>query len=389
MHLTRCTKLIKLICHFTIIIVLSYFLANIRQTSVKKEIERFHADLRHLLIWTRLPGMVEYGQKYLINRKCHRINCYFTSNRSLFSDIRYFDGIIFNLQDLKDGVNGLPHVRAMKQKYIFAANDSADNYPVCDSVYENFFNWTWTYREDSIVRYKFFSVYNIHYDNPIEANDHLAWIKDMQPIDASLRSQLSTKSKAAAIFLDKCESQSKREIFLLNLKKELLKYNLTLDIYGKCGNMECKRKTMNPCYWKLRKIYYFYLAMEDSFAADFVTDSVLYGYKYNAVPIVYGGAEYRKYLPPNSYINAAKLGVDNLAYLMHLIIKNKERYFDYFNWRNHYIIKESTVLDACILCELMNNPTWMEHKIIHSNFRQWWNPYYDELCYSKQFLYFK
>lgn len=119
----------------------------------------------------------------------------------------------------------------------------------------------------------------------------------MRPIDATFISQLTSKTKAAAIFLDKCESRSKREIFLRKLTEELSKFNLTIDVYGKCGTKQCRRNTMNSCYWKLRKIYYFYLAMEDSFAEDFVTESVVFGYKNNAVPVVYGLANYEKYAP--------------------------------------------------------------------------------------------
>lgn len=69
---------------------------------------------------------------------------------------------------------------------------------------------------------------------------------------------------------------------------------MTIDIFGKCGNMECRRKTMKPCLWKLRKLYFFYLALEDSFAEDYVTKTVLFAYENNAVPIVYGGADYQR-----------------------------------------------------------------------------------------------
>lgn len=116
----------------------------------------------------------------------------------------------------------------------------------------------------------------------------------MKPIDASLKSQFVTKSRAAVIFLDKCESRSKREVLLHDLQMKLAKYNLGVDVFGACGPKQCKRKTMNPCFWRLRKNYYFYLAFEDSFSYDYITDIVLYGYNNNAVPIVYGGAMYDK-----------------------------------------------------------------------------------------------
>lgn len=139
------------------------------------------------------------------------------------------------------------------------------------------------------MTYRFFTIYNSDYQ---ELGSHFQWNYNMKPIDLALKSQFVTKSKAAVIFLDKCNSKSKRELLIEKLNLNLMKYNLSIDIFGKCGSKKCKRKTMNPCFWRLKKNYYFYLAFEDSLSYDYVTDIVLYGYKHNAVPIVYGGARY-------------------------------------------------------------------------------------------------
>ncbi|KAG6440319.1 hypothetical protein O3G_MSEX001209 [Manduca sexta] len=376
-RMARAIKYLKILFHIATIATLSFIVTQtpMRPTIVKKII-RFLPDLKHLLIWTNIHGLEEEGQRYFITNKCRKINCYITKNKSLFEDTRYFDGIIFNLQDVSAGPHNIPRLRSTNQKFIFAANDSADNYPVCNSVYDNIFNWTWSYRADSIIRNKFFSIHNVHYDGP---EDDYRWLKNMKPIDEVFKSQLVTKNKAAAIFLDKCESRSKREVFLENLNFELAKYNLSVDIYGKCG-VECSRSSMNACYWKLRKIYHFYMAMEDSLAEDYVTDSVVYGYRYNAVPIVYGQANYERYLPPHSYLNALELGEKELARSIHNLMRHKEQYFKYFNWRNHYVIKATPMLNGCALCETLNNPAWLVQKGSYSEFRKWWNPEYENRC---------
>lgn len=113
-------------------------------TIILHKFERFFPDIKHILVWTDIHGISEEGQNHFITKNCEKINCYFTKNKSLFGDVRYFDAIVFNLQDLHTAY--LPRVRGVNQKYIFVANDSADNYPVCDPVYDDFFNWTWTYR---------------------------------------------------------------------------------------------------------------------------------------------------------------------------------------------------------------------------------------------------
>lgn len=145
--MARLLRYLKCSFHIFSLAFLSYFLSqdNINPI-IQKKIPRYIQDMKHLLIWSTLPELKGYGQKHLIEKKCSSYNCYLTTNRSLFGDIRYFDGIIFNLQDVSKGTQELPKVRNKYQKYIFAANDSADNYPICDPVYDNFFNWTWTYK---------------------------------------------------------------------------------------------------------------------------------------------------------------------------------------------------------------------------------------------------
>ncbi|XP_072945711.1 alpha-(1,3)-fucosyltransferase C-like [Epargyreus clarus] len=379
--MSRSTKLIKILANVIYLIILGYLvIQRSHKTVMIKKIDRFLSDIKHILMWTKIPGLEDKGQRHFIDHKCTFLNCYVTTNRSLFGDLRYFDAILFNLQDISGDSVTLPVVRGVYQKYIFVANDSADNYPVCNPVYDNFFNWTWSYRYDSTITYKFITVYNANYEN---LGSHFQWIKNMTPIDLTLKTQFVTKSKAAAIFLDTCKSRSNREVFLSLLQKNLAKYNLSIDVFGDCGPLKCKRKTMFPCFWRLKKNYFFYMALEDSISMDFVTDVILYGYKYNAVPIVYGGAQYERFLPPNSYLNALNFTTEDLATHMNDIIRNRERYYDFFRWKNHYSIKESPVLDACGLCEKMNNPRWLVHIASYSQFRKWWNPAYEDRCMER------
>lgn len=143
--MARVHQFIKLVFHIVLFITLSYFLNQKSMRPVKK-IERFLGDMKHLLLWTKLAGIEEEGQQLLINHKCLYINCYLTTNRSLLDDIRYFDGILFNVKDLDKTTWDLPTLRSPIQKYIFVANDSAEEYPVCSPIYDGFFNWTWSYR---------------------------------------------------------------------------------------------------------------------------------------------------------------------------------------------------------------------------------------------------
>ncbi|KAI5639829.1 glycosyltransferase family 10 (fucosyltransferase) c-term domain-containing protein [Phthorimaea operculella] len=341
------------------------------------KLHRFIKDLRHVLIWTELPGVLYEGQKDLTDRRCAKYNCYFTRNRTLFGDLRYFDAIVFNLQQVIQGAEDLPKQRGYKQKYIFAANDSADNFPVCHKAYDSFFNWTWTYRKDSTIKYRFVTVQTIQGQ---DLDGDVRWRENMKQLDDFRKKQLDTKSKAVAIFLDKCRCRSKREEFVEELKKELTKLNQTLDIYGNCG-LKCKRKSMAPCNYRIRKSYFFYLALEDSKDKDFLTDEVLHGYQNDAVPIVVGGEMYFNYLPKDSYLDASKFKTPaDLASEIQNIISHRSLYYDFFKWKAYYTVSRGKILDPCRLCDELNIVTVMRSHMHYPRFRSWWNPDFGTRC---------
>ncbi|XP_041969202.1 alpha-(1,3)-fucosyltransferase C-like [Aricia agestis] len=344
------------------------------------QIERFVPDMKNILIWTDL-SVRDSGQREFLDRRCKYNNCFITKNRTLFGDVRYFDAVLFDSAAASEGME-LPEARGTFQKYIFVATASADDHPVCDPVYDDFFNWTWTYRYDSTITYRFFTIFNAQYE---ELGSNFRWYSSMGAVDDAFKSQFSTKSKAAAVFLDRCYTPSQREKLIHDLQMDLAKYNLTVDIFGKCGEVQCKTKNMKPCLWRLKKTYYFYLAFEDSMSFDYITDIALYAYNNNAVPIVYGGAQYERYLPPGSYINAYNTTTESLAAKMFHLMSNRDAYFDNFRFRNHYFFSKVEPLDLCRLCETLNNPASLVQKVTYYNFRRWWNPSYDLRCLIKKY----
>ncbi|KAJ8720923.1 hypothetical protein PYW08_006388 [Mythimna loreyi] len=375
--MARIVKCLKLIIHIVILTLLSYFIKRQEPVKIVKKIERYVPDMKHILLWNKIPGIDEEGQKYFTRNRCEHLNCYFTMNRSLFSDLRYFDALVFNAEDVSRSAKGLPKVRSTIQKYIFASNESAGNFPVCNPMYDDFFNWTWTYKLHSSIPFRYITVYNT---NNEELGADLNWKYDMKPITPQFMSSLSSKTLAAAVILDKCTTSSKREYFIHNLQGYLSEYNLTVDIFGPCGTRKCGRTSLKPCFYRIRTNYYFYLAFEDSLADDFITRSVLFAYNNNAVPVVLGAAHYNKFLPPNSYLEASRLGEKLTAKLMYEAIQNKTKYYDFFRWRNHYAMKESKILNACTLCRFLNNESWLRHSSSYKTFREWWNPYFESYC---------
>lgn len=284
---------LKIVTHIILVIICVCYMCNKKPKIVMKgykQYDRFVNDMRNVLLWSPIGDIKGEEQLPFFKRKCRFHNCYVTNNRLLLGDTRLFDAIIFN----SNSTNlDLPKYRSSGQKYVFLSKQSADAFPVCDAIFDDFFNWTWTYRTDSEIKIRFYSILNLAGED-LGASEYFKWYTKMDPVDYNFKSSLANKYKAAAWFVDDCNTISKREDFVEDLKKSLGKYNLTVDIYGACGDMKCKRKTMAACYWKLKRTYYFYLAFEDSFDKDYVTDSVVHGMKNNAVPVVYGGADYDK-----------------------------------------------------------------------------------------------
>lgn len=73
------------------------------------------------------------------------------------------------------------------------------------------------------------------------------------------------------------------------------RYHYDIDIYGYCGSLSCPKLQTKSCDNIVNKHYKFYLAFENSFSEDYITEKALRALQNNAVPIVYGGSNYKRY----------------------------------------------------------------------------------------------
>lgn len=257
-----------------------------------------HKSLKYVLLWTNRFGLplntMGEGNTVLVKGKCNVTNCFFTDDRYYFLDQTDFDAVVFGGIDARKLWSfQLPSVRSQRQKYIFAASESADNYPICSSMYDGFFNWTWTYKIDSDLFWGYIIIYDLK-DNIIGPSINMKWLDKFDPISEQLKSKLASKSKSAAWFVSHCITSGGREIFVEKLQEELKIYKREVDIYGRCGTLSCPRYDEASCFKKLEEEYYFYLAFENSFAEDYVTEKLLNALNNYAVPIVYGSANYTR-----------------------------------------------------------------------------------------------
>lgn len=178
---------------------------------------------------------------------------------------------------------------------------------------------------------------------------------------------LANKTNMVAWFSSHCPTHSQREDYV----KELAKY-VQVDIYGKCGTMECLPRNSQHCE-SLLSTYKFYLAAENSLCPDYVTEKFYRALTNNLIPIVYGGADYTQYAPPHSFINIADFrSAKDLADYLNLLNKNDALYMEYFQWKKHYAVVRSPMKGWCDLCAKLNEPDQHLRTKTYEDVNEWW-----------------
>ena len=94
-------------------------------------------------------------------------------------------------------------------------------------------------------------------------------------------------------------TESRRELLVRNLS-----LFISVDIFGSCsdGKKWCGRNR-TECD-AILNYYHFYLSLENSLCPDYVTEKLYRALAHHAIPVVYGGANYSRFLPAGSYVNA-------------------------------------------------------------------------------------
>ena len=145
--------------------------------------------------------------------------------------------------------------------------------------------------------------------------------------DNNLREMVQRKKKMASWLVSNCDDDPSER---MKLVKSLQKF-IPVDIYGKCG------QPCQDCDGQLAADYFFYLAFENSLAKDYITEKTYNFLGKGIIPVVYGGADYSKFLPPKSYIEAQKFKTTkDLAEFLTALSQNTEEYLSYFWWTEHY-----------------------------------------------------
>ena len=172
-----------------------------------------------------------------------------------------------------------------------------------------------------------------------------------------LQYPLANRTRSVAWVANNCEKPGKRERYV----KELQRY-IDVDIYGSCGNAtlcSANETDFDACFeQKIPLEYKFYLAFEENFCQDYVTDRLYRGLKAEVVPVVYGGGAYFRDVPRRALIDVAKYpSPKDLAQYLNQLGSNEVEYTAYFQWKARYRITRDVMPTAlCKLCRIANMP---------------------------------
>ncbi|XP_052263188.1 3-galactosyl-N-acetylglucosaminide 4-alpha-L-fucosyltransferase FUT3-like [Dreissena polymorpha] len=212
--------------------------------------------------------------------------------------------------------------------------------------WHNTFNWSWTYRTDSDI----FHPYGL--------------LKTRTKLLAKNYTEIfNRKTKMAAWAVSHCSTYSVRERFV-----QLLSRHVKVDIYGKCG-----LQPPQDLDAILDNDYTFYLGFENSFCQDYMTEKLFQYYKRDLITVVRGSMGYAKYLPQETFVNAADFrSVKELGEFLNRLSNNEDEYIEYLRRKDSYEVyeREYVFRDAmCNICDKINNLE--KYRKVYKNIIEW------------------
>lgn len=162
----------------------------------------------------------------------------------------------------------------------------------------------------------------------------------------------ANKTVPAAWFVSHCLTQSLRMAYVRRMQKET-----EVHIYGSCGNYTCDRRQKDQveCFPMLSQRYFFYLAFENSFCKDYVTEKFFKIFtNADVIPVVRGATDYKRYFPPDTFIDASDFKTpEALGKYLTELLKDKDRYLNMLREKSRY---EYVPIHGwpCKICEKMN-----------------------------------
>ncbi|XP_076314783.1 alpha-(1,3)-fucosyltransferase C-like [Tachypleus tridentatus] len=316
-----------------------------------------HSQLKLVLLWTPFFSS-KWGSISFKDLSCPITECEITEDRNRFP---YSDLVIFHWRDTK--VHDLPSSHPDFQRWALFNLESPHHTSVAIlKALGNNINWTITYRSDSDLF--------VPYGKIVAKNkSELTAVENAQEKN-SLDNISISKQRLVAWMVSNCKTPSKREKFVTELKRFI-----PVNIYGKCSYNRCYPiNAVMTCFKRLAQQYKFYLAFENSICKDYATEKLYMALKVGLIPVVFSGANYSSFLPPNSYIDALNFSSpESLANYLLTVSKTEKLFKNYQEWTKKFEVENKYFYWFCDVCEKLHSEP-IENGYYHTfqELYKWW-----------------
>ncbi|XP_071096354.1 alpha-(1,3)-fucosyltransferase 7-like [Haliotis cracherodii] len=266
------------------------------------------------LIFAYAPDVTyTHRSEHIYPLNCEDVRCAVTTRGNYFRDSH---AVIFSGQFLEK--NKIPQTERNGKVFILY-----EHRPLVPEIArklkstlrdKSVFNWTIGYSRDADI--------GISYGTIVK--------KKAVPF-YNLTTVVSRKKRTVVIFQQSCKTPSRLEDYL----KQLRKY-VKVDIYGPCVNRTLCDRDLD-CFVKVGREYKFYLAFEDVFCSEYISDVFFRFYGTAAVPIVRGGGDYSSVVPKGTYINTADFkSIAELGKYIQYLDKNDTAYIEILKRKRYH-----------------------------------------------------
>lgn len=284
------------------------------------------------------------------------IRCELTTDARRFNQS---DGVVFYSHGLKfmDDFNFTP-IKYAGQTWTFFAAESppySNNQAFSDPRLSGKFNSTMTYRTDSEFWHGYMRT---------ERRERPLTPEQRSREEQELRWAFRNKTRMAAIFTSHCNTQSDRARYIRQMKRYM-----DIDVFGDCGYLKCDSHA--KCDKMLADDYKFYLAFENSFCVDYITEKLLRPMSTKrVVSVVRGGADYSKLLPPHSVVDANTFFSSyELTHHLKALAEDEDEWVKMFEWTWHWRVVGPS-LPLCPYCYHLIKRNRPKH--LYPNILDWW-----------------
>ncbi|XP_046340694.2 glycoprotein 3-alpha-L-fucosyltransferase A-like [Haliotis rufescens] len=303
-------------------------------------------------------------------RGCPESRCRVTTNRAFYEQS---EALVFTAQLLDKA----PPEKLVNQVWVLHNHESPrwskKEIHLYNGHWSSRFNWTMDYRADSDIRAPY----------AIFRTNNGKFRKREQP-PRNYTQIWSSKKGTVAWMVSNCKTISRRMEYVLELSKYI-----QVDIYGRCGNIKCPRSDDESCLKHISKKYKFYLAFENAFCKDYITEKFFRYFNSDMILVTRGGGNYTAVAPSGTFINTADfVSPQRLAQRLAELADSERDYVNILRlkdlyqsvWEEHPIVRDGHIVymtyhyEAMPMCELCDRLWHVDkYRTFYTDIEKWFD----------------